>query len=138
MPIPNDTSSESSRRNLFNTGLVGTDTIIVSLLWRYRPRKIGAWGCNTPSIPTMDMSTMENRPRGGDDTPLYTVFGVCTYSTWYNATCQRGRRRLWGHGHALSVGGVGGKARRIFWFKMAHTADVFVPGDLLGAQKRRL
>ena len=41
MSIPNDTSSESSQRNLSNTGVVRTDPIIVSLLWRYRPRKIG-------------------------------------------------------------------------------------------------
>ena len=45
MPRPNATSSESSRRHVSNADLIGTD--IFQLL-----------------IPTMEISTMENRPRG--------------------------------------------------------------------------
>ena len=42
VPIPNDTSSERSRRDASNADLFGTDT-----------------------IPTVGISTMEHRPRGG-------------------------------------------------------------------------
>ena len=47
VPIPNDASSESSRRDLSNTDLCGADTIIISLLWRDRAWKIGQG--NAPS-----------------------------------------------------------------------------------------
>ena len=42
MPVPNDTSSESCLRDVSNVDLFGTNT-----------------------VPTVEISTMENRPRGG-------------------------------------------------------------------------
>ena len=39
-----DTSSESSRREVLNADLVGTDTKLFQLLWRYRAWKIGPAG----------------------------------------------------------------------------------------------
>ena len=48
--IPNDTSSECSRRDDTNADVCGTD-----------------------SIPTVETSSMETRPRGGWYTPSYTV-----------------------------------------------------------------
>ena len=46
MPIPNETSSESSPIDVSSADLLSTDTI--------------------PTIPTVKISTMEHRPRGGD------------------------------------------------------------------------
>ena len=50
VPIPNETYSESSRRDASNAVLLGTRHYI--RLWRYRPWKIGAGGCNMHSCRT--------------------------------------------------------------------------------------
>ena len=50
VPIPNDTSSESPWRDIFNADLYGAGT-----------------------IPTVEISTMENRPKGVLFAPSYTV-----------------------------------------------------------------
>ena len=66
VPIPNDTSSESSRRDVSNAVLFSAPTLLQ--LSRYRPWNIGAGGC---------------------DSVTYTVLYGTRYSTRLNPTTTR-------------------------------------------------
>ena len=48
--IPNDTSSESSRRDASRADVFGTETARVPTEWSYRPWKIGPGGCDGVTV----------------------------------------------------------------------------------------
>ena len=73
--MPNDTSSESPRRDFSNADLFGTGTSL-SQRWRYRALKIGPWGCDTTKVILDDLK--RNMSRGSslsDELELSSVLG---------------------------------------------------------------